>query len=137
VTIVLWHAWTTKDGRDAVWEAAMNVVPSLLGFSIGAMAIVLAFSGSKFFGVLAERGREDSAYINLTAMFVHFSIVQSAAIIFALISRLQPDSILLGFLATFSVIYGLATAVATALALFGMARIYNTIVLGGDQENTD
>jgi Fe2+ transport system protein B len=123
------------EGREAIAEVTISVAPSLLGFSIGAMAIVLAFSGSKFFKVLSEKGRDDSAYIDLTSKFVHFILVQCIAIVLALLSKLQPGSILFAFLTTLALAYALATAVATALALFGTARIYNTVMrLGDDSE---
>ncbi|MCB1443108.1 MAG: hypothetical protein KDJ72_08795 [Methyloceanibacter sp.] len=140
-TLVLFPGWMRVEGREVIADVTVSVAPSLLGFSIGAMAIVLAFSGSSFFEVLSEKGRYDSAYIDLTSKFVHFILVQCFAIAFALFSKLQLDSVLLSFLATLTLAYALATAVATALALFGTARIYNTIMRlkanSGEKENVD
>lgn len=98
----------------------------MLGFSIGAMAILLAFSESKIFRLLSQKGNPKSGYIDLSSKFVHFILVQVAAIFFGVFLRAYGGKIL-ACLAVFWMNYALLTGVATALALFGMAQIYNTL----------
>ena len=40
----------------------ISIVPCLLGFSVGAMAILLAFSSSRIFTVIAEEGSDKSFF---------------------------------------------------------------------------
>lgn len=119
--------WTNKTARDSLSQAILDVVPGLLGFSIGAMAILLAFSHSKFFTVLSEEGKPNSAYLDLASKFVHFILVQAIAITTGVLLKAYSDSLLLGILASFFLMYAIMTAAATGLTLFGMAEIYNKL----------
>lgn len=129
LSTVLWPLWWNSD--DWV-ERALGTLPNLLGFSIGAMAIVLAFPGQRIFRHLAEDGSENSYYIGLAARLVHFILVQIAAIAVALISDAWT-SVGLGFLGVLLFSYSLTTGVATALSFFGAARLYNAAAVVDDQ----
>jgi hypothetical protein len=120
VTLICTPLWRMGD-----WAAtALGVLPNLLGFSLGAMAIVLAFPSASVFKMFAEKGRPDSYYIDVASRFVHFVIVQVTAITLALVAKawLYMPLNLLGF---WAFCYAIATAAATALSLYGIARIYN------------
>jgi hypothetical protein len=41
-------------------QTLISVIPNLLGFSVGSMAIILAFSSSNIFSAIAEDGDERS-----------------------------------------------------------------------------
>ena len=105
-------------------EITLSVVPNLLGFTLGAMAIVLAFPSSRLFSVVHENGREDSFYIELAARFVHFIFVQVIALLVALIGKAYEVK-LLSFLGAFFLVYAVVCAGMTALSLFGIAQINN------------
>lgn len=124
--------WSTKPSREILSQVVLDTVPSLLGFSIGAMAILLAFSQSKFFAVLSEDGKSDSAYLDLGSKFVHFILVQAISIIAGIFLKGYPDYILVGGISCFLLMYAILTAVAAGLALFGMAEIYNKLLGNGD-----
>ncbi|MER9330053.1 hypothetical protein [Mesorhizobium sp. M0488] len=112
-------------GRLEFWSVgALASLPALLGFSLGAMAIVLAFPTTSMFTVLAEEGREDSYYIDLASKFVHFILFQSVGLLYALVIPANSLRLLdlIGFwLLTYAVLMGLVVAVS----LFGTARLYN------------
>lgn len=95
-----------------------------MGFTLGAMAIVLAFPSSKLFSLFSENGRPDSYYLDLASKFVHFILVQALAIIFALLAKAYSNCIF-SFFGFTLLLYVVACAVMTALALFGVAQLYN------------
>jgi hypothetical protein len=131
LTAALYGVWVDGDARKNLSQAIIDIVPSLLGFSVGAMAILMVFSQSRFFEVLSEGGKPDSAFLDLGSKFVHFVLVQTAAILAGMFVKAYPNSMMLGIVATFLLNYAVMTAVATALALFGMAEIYNAIIASG------
>lgn len=105
-------------------DVSIAILPNLLGFSLGAMTIVLAFPNSKLFSLVHEGGRTDSYYIMLASSFVHFILVQIFALIVALLGKAYTGKIL-SFLGTAALLYALLSTVMTALALFGIAQISN------------
>jgi hypothetical protein len=105
-------------------EAAFGVLPALLGFSIGAMAITLAFPATAFFRLLAEDGAENSYYLDLASKFLHFIFVQVISIIFLFVVK-SYEGRLLNFFGFFLMMYAILTGAATATALFGVAQLYN------------
>jgi hypothetical protein len=120
LNIVLLHYVT-----DAKWaDTPFNVLSSLLGLTIGAMAIVLALPTTKLFKIVAEDGRSDSYYMEMAARFVHFIMIQVVALIFAYVFKLTEWK-LVGFLTGFFTIYSIVTAMAIATSLFDLAIIYN------------
>lgn len=120
LAIVFEPFWKTNSWSNT----ALSFLPSLLGFSIGAMAIVFAFPTSAIFRFIAEDGRPDSYYIQISAKFVHFVIVQIFAIILAFAAA-SYHSFLLNAVGMVALLYALATGGATAFALFGVAQLYN------------
>lgn len=88
------------------------------------MAVVLAFPTTAIFEIIAEEGREDSYYLDLVAKFVHFVFIQVTALVSALLASAFP---FFGFsyLALLGLIYSIATAAMTALALFEVGLFYN------------
>lgn len=103
---------------------AIGVLPNLLGFSIGAVAIILAAPSLATFGLLAEDGQPESYFMDLAARLVHFIVVQVLALGGILIAKTYPFGWTngLGFL-LFS--YAVLTAISAGLALFGIARLLN------------
>ncbi|MCK1541594.1 hypothetical protein IVB12_06260 [Bradyrhizobium sp. 179] len=99
-------------------------MPNLLGFSIGAMAVVLAFPTTSVFKIITENGREDSYYLDLVAKFVHFVLVQVSALVFALFAT-ASSFFLFSYFALLGLFYAAGTGVMTAIALFEVAIFYN------------
>lgn len=120
VTILCIPAWDKGQWMDAT----LSIVPSLTGFSLGAMAIVLAFPSSPLFKLFAERGRVDSYYLDLSSRFVHFIFIQVIALLLALIGRAYCNNVI-GFLGFLSLTYAISSAALAALSLFGVAQIHN------------
>lgn len=119
------------------WSSlALDVLPSLLGFSIGAVAIILAAPGMKTFKLLAEDGDAESYFMDLAARLVHFIIVQVLGVATILAAKAYPSTgtNFVGFL-LFS--YALLSALSASLAIFGIARILNFAAKGKEAANDE
>ena len=110
---------------DRKWvDPSFNILPSLLGFSIGAMAIVLALPSTKLFTIISERGYEKSYYMELASRLLHFIIIQVIGIMFSVITVMTEFSIF-AFLGFFFLCYAILTGVAVGFSIFDLAEIYN------------
>jgi hypothetical protein len=105
-------------------ELSTSIVPNLLGFTLGAMAVVLAFPSTKIFKIIVEDGARDSYYIDLSSKFVHFIFVHVISIILAILGK-SYTVIPLSFVGFFFLCYAVLCAAMTGLALFGVAQIFN------------
>lgn len=103
-------------------ELALSILPSLLGFTIGGMAIVLAVSSTDIFRRLAQDGKPDSFFMGMVSNYLHYVIVQAVAIVLA---SIFAGSAVVGFVIAALVFYSIATTISIAVQLFQMARIYN------------
>lgn len=111
------------NGACKAGELALSILPSLLGFTIGGMAIVLAVSSSDLFKRLAEKGKPDSYFMGMVSNYLHYVLVQTITLILAIVA---PSSHVVGYLIAVLLFYSLATTVSIGVQLFQMARIYNT-----------
>lgn len=126
---------------------ALSVVPSILGFSIGAFAIFLALADEKFVNVLTMKNlgpatSKTSAHLKISALFIHFMIIQVLAILIALSSRsienLEQMNLLAKFVSGtgyFFFIYSIFTAVAVSLNLLRLALLFNKFKVSQDEAN--
>ncbi|WP_424627562.1 hypothetical protein [Bradyrhizobium sp. SYSU BS000235] len=103
----------------------MGVLPNLLGFTVGALAIVLAFSSAPVFKTLAEAGRPTSFFMKLTSSLIHFILVQVLALITAIVARMTEVA-WLDTLSLFFLFYAVLVTFAAGVQLFLTAIIYNT-----------
>lgn len=119
-TVVCQSLWRSCD-----WATlTTSILPNLLGFTVGALAIVLAFPSTAMFKHMAEGGREDSYYLGTVTRFVHFSFVQVIAILLALASRSFSNAVV-AFFGVLFLVYSIVIAFMTALTFLGVAQIYN------------
>lgn len=105
-------------------DITLGAVPNLLGFTVGALAIVLAFSSADFFTTLAEDGDPRSFFMTLTASLTHFVLVQGLALIIAAIAKITGNKIL-DYVSLFFFLYAVLVTFAAAMQLFHTAVIYN------------
>jgi hypothetical protein len=124
--LLLWPAWQIDDQLSyAPWvDIALQVLPSITSFSLGALAIILSLSSGTFLKVIQQSGRDDSLFMKMIATFFHFILVQFLCIflaIFCLFWTLVPIS----FLGFWLFSYSLASGVAAAANLVGLALLKN------------
>jgi hypothetical protein len=115
-------------------DIAISAIPNLLGFTVGALAIVLAFSSAEIFKTLAEDGDPRSFFMKLTANLVHFILAQVLALLCGIVAKII-DSRLLDIATLALLLYAVLVTLATALQLFQTAVIYNAHAsLGNDDD---
>lgn len=83
--VITSHFWSAEKW----WEQPLSILPNLLGFSLGGLAMFLSFGDEKFRSILAEKTDADqpSPYMELCSTFVHFIVLQLCALMFALVAR--------------------------------------------------
>lgn len=125
LTLALTPYWTALEDGKPIWpDTALTVIPSLLGFALGGMAIVLAFSYSRVLRRIAQDGKEDSFFVKMVTSFFHFIVVQVSAIFAAVFAIVYAHSVV-SFIGFWLFAYSLLSAVAVAVFLFHTARIFN------------
>lgn len=83
------NTWLAKDW----WADVISALPNLLGFTLGGFAIFIGFGDERFRQLLADPEMDDEGnerptiYVSLCATFVHFIIIQLAALIYAVIAK--------------------------------------------------
>lgn len=102
----------------------LSILPNVLGFTVGALAIILALSSSEFFAYMIDNGKDDLLFMMTIASFVHFIIIQITAILGALIGSAYPLA-LIHFLNTLLLLYAILTTLAIVIQLFQMATLFN------------
>jgi len=136
LTIISVWFWAENDHKEYLVKAsdlAISIIPNLLGFTVGALAIVLAFSSADIFKLLAEEGDPRSYFMKLTAALVHFIMVQVLTVICAIIAKIT-DSRILDILTLFCLFYAVLVTFAAALQLFLTAQLYNAHASLGDDD---
>ena len=137
LTLVCLAFWSVNEKGEYLVKAsdlAVSAIPNLLGFTVGALAIVLAFSSATIFKLLAEEGDPQSYFMKLTSNLVHFILVQVVALICGLIAKVT-DSRALDVVTLFFLFYAILVTFSTALQLFLTAQVYNAHTsLKGDDE---
>ncbi|WP_426414238.1 hypothetical protein [Bradyrhizobium ganzhouense] len=124
LTGVCFLHWPKADTAAHAADVAVGVLPNLLGFTVGALAIVLAFSSADIFRLLSEDGEPTSFFLTLTANLVHFIFVQVAALVTGIVAKIV-DFRILDVLSLFLLFYAVLVTLSAAFQLFQTARIYN------------
>lgn len=130
------------------WEKSLSVIPTILGFSIAAFALLLGV-GTDHFKMLIGTRNPKKAHSTLTktsASFFHFVLVQAIAIVLALIASGRPlswafealpgaelrDSVVLivlsktfRFAGFFFLSYALLTSIAATLSIFRLSTVFS------------
>jgi len=129
---------------DRWWTTTISILPNLLGFTLGGFAIFLGFGDEKFKEIIAGNdpgeSRHSSPYLSVSATFLHFVVVQVAALLWAIVASAlhfdPPDSrvafvgqllgILGGALGYWLLLYSICVAVAAGFAIFRVAGWYDS-----------
>lgn len=124
------------------WFTVISVLPNLLGFTLGGFAIFLGFGEEKFREVISGadslEAEDYSPYLSVSSTFLHFVMVQIAALLWALVASALyfdwPDPRLvvfgraLGLLGAvvgyWLFLYSICLASAAGMAIFRVAGWY-------------
>ena len=126
ITVALSGLWLEcNDAGERVWAPlALSVLPSLVSFSLGALAIVFAMTSGVYLKLIHGEGDENSTFMRLIAVFFHFILVQIFAILFALAVEAYSN-IVLSAIGFWLFCYALLSGVAAASNLVLIADIKN------------
>ncbi len=153
LTWVTHAAWS----QEGWWNQITTVIPSLLGFSLGGLAIFLSFGNEKFLDMMSGRAptsvEKQSPFIVATAALTHFVVVQVVALLVGivasavwllpiaqneLLSRLNSyGKVALWGVGYWLYIYAICSAAAALFAVFRVATWfdeYRTKERSGDVE---
>lgn len=132
------HTWVSRGW----WDGVINVMPNVLGFTLGGFAIFIGFGDENFRRLVATLSKDDgapSAYVELCSTFVHFVVLQALAILFAVVAKsldfyvpwnyfirraLNVGEIIVGAIGYGLFIYALISVVAVCMHLFRVAEMY-------------
>jgi hypothetical protein len=124
ITLLCRELWAPVEGKGDWADVCLSILPNLLGFSMGGMAIMLAFSNATIFAAITQKGRDDSLFLKVIANFYHFILVQGLSIVLAVISKANPGPYL-SFVGFWAMVYAILVAVATAGQLLRTAEVFN------------
>jgi len=85
LTLLGWSFWS----KDNWWEVPISVLPNLLGFSLGGLAILLGLIQPKTMVILSQKSDDEKASTmsQFTAAFTHFVLVQASALVTAIVFK--------------------------------------------------
>lgn len=130
VTLVGYRYWfySTKP----IWYTiVIDIVPSLLGFTLGGYAILLAVGSDEFREFISGTRKKGtpSAFMTINATFVHFILLQVVSLLLAIIgSGLKVKTGVYPFIGFFIFCYALMTSIAAAFALLRLAKIFDRFI---------
>jgi hypothetical protein len=145
LAVFMHNFWRT----DSWAEISIEILPNLIGFSLGGYAIWLAIGNDSFRALLSTepKGKGPSPFIRVSSVFAHFIVVQLTALVYALVYQsspilslpmtvkcmildlipklpllYDPFNLFVGYVGTVLMIYGLTTALAATLGIFRISR---------------
>jgi len=127
------------------WELVLQTVPTLLGLSLAALTLFLGVGSEGFRETIAGNETDDSEpspFRKTAAVFVHFLVIQSAALFFAFAAsaaykvEAPPELYQLNeavkpifwFICYFFFVYSLFTVLAAAFAIFEVVHWFDCYV---------
>ncbi|WP_229809165.1 hypothetical protein [Salinicola rhizosphaerae] len=142
LTILLFPIWS----KSGWWETSLSVMPNILGFSLGGMAIFTALGDEGFRKLISgSEGDAHSPFLALNATFVHFIILQILSIITGLLSQsisflpscLYGFALVVWFFSYFIFIYAILSALAATMALLRAASSFDKYQSMGDNKHNN
>lgn len=157
VTFLSYNEWLYNEW----WEYPIEILPNLIGFTLGGYAILLAFSDQRFLDLIRGHEEEEDAislYMGLNSSFVHFLLLQIFALLIAIVWASSPIKSgqlydlfpvclpelstavyyiicffnMLGFLIF---IYAITAGLAAILSIFQIAKAYDKVTFPKDNNN--
>ena len=84
LTLVSYPLWEQPNW----WDAVQAVLPNLLGFTLGGLAIFVSFGDERFKQLLAPKDADNaSPFLRTSASFMHFIVVQVLALMSAVMAQ--------------------------------------------------
>lgn len=137
LNIVCVSRWTA----DGWWRDPIDILPGLLGFTLGALVILTSWVNVDFVRILSKKEEDEksSIYESMLATVVHFVLMQAVALVFAIVAQAGPLTLLMSvtdgviyevfrflqrflwFWGHFLFIYSVLLSIAAVFAVFKLA----------------
>ena len=127
VTAISSPVWVTDNGAKIWPDAAINILPNLMGFSIAGMTVFLAFSHPKTMEMITEGEEKQSYFVTVVASFFHFILIQTLALIVGFIGKHYSNHVLSG-LGVLLLSYAIFVGLAMAMQLLHTSQIINSVI---------
>lgn len=130
-TVLCFPVWGKHHDDWAWYTLSIEILPNMLGFTLGGYAMLLAFGESKFLECIAGKDKNEtsSPFMDINAAFLHFILMQIISLAIALTAMgWEVENRLLGWVGFSLFVYSLSTAAAAAQAIFRLANWYDTFV---------
>ena len=132
-TILCAPLWAKGYDNFAWFNLSNSVLPSILGFTLGGYAILLAFGNSSFMKTIAGQDEEEngkpSPFMEINSTFLHFIVVQVIALIFSVFSLAWDLRIgVIAFIGFFLFSYAITSALAAAFAILRITDWYDKFI---------
>ncbi len=115
--------WARND--TSPWaDLSLEILPSLMGFSIAAMTVLLAFSDTKSLKAVTQGGKEKSFFVTTFANMMHFLVAQLIALFLAILGK-AFSYFALSYVGMIALCYAVLVSLAAAGQLLNTARIIN------------
>lgn len=136
-----WSQWSNPKW----WDTVFSVTPSLLGFTLGGFALMLALGDERFRDLIARAGDKKSGASvmeQLSATFLIFILIQASGLILAVVCKglweskwiiwAVPPQIGVAFWAAsyFLFLYGILLSLAAAKWIYMLATAFSIHIRG-------
>jgi len=138
ISFILTLLSTIFADSDKWYEHTLNILPDILGFSIGSFAILIALGDNEFRKKLSIVIDEDEStpFMKINSSFVHFIFIQIVAIVIALISQLlNLTNFIFFFIGIFFLIYAIMSTLAATLVILKFSLWYQSFL--NTEQNKD
>lgn len=110
------------------FDLAKDILPNLLGFSLGGYAVLLTFGNKEF--VKAIRGPEEdgspSPFMQVNGAFVHFIVLQAITLLYGIFFKvLGINWFIVAFFGYLLLAYSIFSLVAATLAILNVANWFD------------
>jgi len=135
-SLLLWPLWLEKSAL--LYDLILAIVPSVLGFSLGGYAILLAFGDREFIQRLSgpDADGKPSPMMVVNAAFIHFIVVAVLSLFLGIIGAAWNFSGCYALVTCFVSLYSIACALASAFAIFRVAD-WHDIYAGNNKPGSD
>lgn len=109
------------------FEIPINMIPNILGFTLGGYAIALTFGGTKFLDIITIKLNSDETtpFMEFNGTFSHFIIIQIVTLVYALVFKaITPNSIIFAFFGVTLLYYTILTALLCTFAILNLSQGY-------------
>ncbi len=133
INLFAYKAWIGNSWIDNI----QNIIPDIVGFSLGVYAILISFGNDKFQTFITEKEENkldkpdySTMYLKLNTTFIHFILMQILALILSILGGsllIEPYGILeivFAFFCHLVFVYSLMLCVAAVFCVFRIARTY-------------